>query len=247
MLFAVDIGNTTITCGLFRKNSLVRRFSFATRQADYYTSMKKGVGTSLPEKAIVSSVVPKASTRLHLALRYLQIPDITILGKDRVVPVPNRYRHPKQVGQDRLVNAYAAIKLYGSPAVVVDFGTAITFDVISAKSEYIGGMILPGIGISLSALAKETALLPKVKLGKPPAGMIGKTTEESILSGVIFGFAGLTDGLLIKLRKKLGPRTHLIGTGGNIDFIARYCNNLKIIDIDLTLKGLQLISDHPDL
>ncbi|MFH1397424.1 MAG: type III pantothenate kinase, partial [Candidatus Omnitrophota bacterium] len=156
-------------------------------------------------------------------------------------PIKNHYQFPEEVGQDRLVNAFAAIKLYGYPAIVVDFGTAITFDVISKKKEYLGGMILPGLETSLRSLAEKTALLPKIGLSAPPKNIIGKNTRDSMLSGVIFGFAILTDGLIKKLKQKLGKNTKVIGTGGNIKFILRHCQELKSIDINLTLKGLNLI------
>jgi len=241
MLLAVDIGNTSIACGLFKKDRLLRRFCIATRSADYFRALKKAIGSAAPEATIVSSVVPKATTRLVVALRYLHIPEIRILGKDCRVPIVNRYQYPKQVGQDRLVNAYAAIRLYGAPAVIIDFGTAITFDAVSAKGEYLGGLILPGLETSLRALNEKAALLPAIALAKPPNTLIARNTRASMLSGIVFGFSSLTSGLIKAFRSELGVSCKVIGTGGNIGFISPYCKGFQTIDPDLTLKGLQLI------
>jgi type III pantothenate kinase len=191
---------------------------------------------------IVSSVVPKATTRLELALRFLKVKNVHILGRDLAVPIKNLYQYPRQVGQDRLVNGYAAARLYGVPAIVVDFGTAITFDIISAQKEYLGGLILPGLETSLSALSEKAALLPKISLAKPPKGLIGRNTKDSMLCGIIFGFASLTDSVTQELKDELlGKNAQVIGTGGNIRFISQYCHNFDSIDQDLTLKGLNLI------
>ncbi len=193
------------------------------------------------EKVIVASVVPQATKKLEQALKRLKVKNTIILGKNLVVPIKNLYQFPQEVGQDRLINAFAAIKLYGYPAIVVDFGTAITFDVISEKKEYLGGMILPGLETSLRALAEKTALLPKIGLSAPPKNIIGKNTRDSMLSGVIFGFASLTDGVIKKLKQKLGKNIKVIGTGGDSKFILRHCQELSAVDINLTLKGLNLI------
>ena len=241
MDLTIDIGNTNITLGLFRNNKLIKRAASATKSRQYYIFLNKFFSQHKIDKVIVASVVPQATRKLELALKKLKAKPVLILGKNLIVPIKNRYQFPKQVGQDRLVNAFAAIKLYGSPAIVVDFGTAVTFDAISSKQEYLGGIILPGIETSLSALKEKTALLPKIKLSAPPKELIGKNTRNSMLSGVIFGFASLTDGLVKKIKRKLGRRTKVIGTGGNIKFISPHCQEFCAIDINLTLKGLNLI------
>jgi type III pantothenate kinase len=156
------------------------------------------------------------------------------------VPVENLYRCPRQAGQDRLVNAYAAIALYGTPLVVVDFGTAITFDVISKKGKYRGGMILPGLQASLDILAQRTALLPKVNLSSP-GEFIGRDSRNGMLSGIIYGYAGLTKELIRQIRQRIGKGALAIGTGGNINLMRRYCRIFDKIDRDLTLRGLYLI------
>jgi type III pantothenate kinase len=241
MNLTIDIGNTNLTLGLFKKNRLIKRLALATKSPDYYPFLKKLFSRYQIDKVIVASVVPKATRKLEVALKRLNASQVLILGKNLVVPIKNRYQFPKQVGQDRLVNAFAAIKLYGAPAIVVDFGTAITFDAISRKQEYLGGLILPGMETSLAALKEKTALLPKIKLSAAPQDLIGKNTRQSMLSGVIFGFASLTDGIVNKLKRKLGQNTKVIGTGGNIRFIRRHCQEFSATDIDLTLKGLNLI------
>ena len=239
MLLAVDIGNTNISFGVFKGNKLVKRSDIPTRK---YTigNLKKSLGRIALDDSIICSVVPAVSHRLKTDLRKLLNKQPYCLGEHVKVPIKNLYRNPKQVGADRLVNAFAGVKLYGAPLVVVDFGTAITFDVISKNKEYLGGLILPGLKISLDALAEETALLPRIKLEKPRE-FIGRDTRNSMLSGIIYGFATLVDNLTEKLKGRISRNTKVIGTGGNIELIKKYCNNIDKIDRDLTLKGLNLI------
>ncbi len=239
-LLAVDIGNTNINLGFFAGGILRKRFIFSSKKSDYRKLLGKIFKSCKIDKVIICSVVPETTRVFEKALLVFLKDKPIILGKNIKVPIINKYDFPRQVGQDRLVNAYAALCLYGHPAIVVDFGTAITFDVVSKKSEYLGGLILPGLGISLEGLTQKTALLPKVKI-RPPKGLIGKSTADSMLSGMVYGFALMTDGLINKLRAVLKNQPKIIGTGGNIDFIAKYCHEFKHIDKDLTLKGLNLI------
>jgi len=240
MLLAVDIGNTNISCGIFTGSRLVKRFSLPTKaKSNYQIKLKPYLSRNIDE-AIICSVVPDATKEIVRAIKSLTGQNPRVLGKNIKVPIKNLYAKPRQVGQDRLVNAYAAARLYGYPAVVVDFGTAVTFDIVSHKKEYLGGLILPGLNISLDALYARTALLPHVKLARPK-GLIGKDTKSSILSGMVYGFAALTDDLIGRMREKIGKNTKAIGTGGNISLIGPYCRKIQIIDQDLTLKGLQLL------
>lgn len=193
--------------------------------------------------SIVCSVVPAKTITLKKDLRRLLSRSPYIIGKEIRVPVKNLYRQPKQVGQDRLVNAFAAAVLYGAPCIIVDSGTAVTFDVISGRREYLGGLILPGISMSLDALYERTALLPRIKPGQPKE-FIGRDTKNSILSGIVYGFAGFTDALIAGIKKKTGGRAKVIGTGGHIELIRRYCRRLDIIDRYLTLKGLNLLYQY---
>ncbi len=242
MFLAVDIGNTNITLGIFKKKALVKRYSFPTEEKECFRRFKKIVGAHKIDRAIIASVVPAARSLLEKKLKQLSIKTL-VAGREIIVPVKNLYQYPEQVGQDRLVNAFAAIQLYGYPAIVVDFGTAITFDVISKNNEYLGGMILPGLRISLEALYEKTALLPKTRLKKPEA-LIGRDTKESMLSGIVYGFANLSDGLIRQLKSKLGGKVKVIGTGGNIKFIAKFCKEFDILDENLTLKGINLLRGH---
>lgn len=244
MLLAIDIGNTNISFGVFKGDKIVKRFNVP---AGYFSKkrLKKGLKGMHISGSIICSVVPKVTDILAGDLERLLSARPYIIGKDLKVPIKNLYRNPQQVGQDRLVNAYAVVKLYGLPAVVIDFGTAITFDAISRMGEYLGGLILPGLQLSLNALHERTALLPKVRLNKP-RDFIGKDTKNSMLCGIIYGFAGLSDDLSARIKLKIGRNAKVIGTGGNINLIKGYCRKLDIIDPDLTLKGLRLIYPFAD-
>ena len=240
MLLAVDIGNTNINLGLFKGNTLIKRFSIATQVKDYRPCLKRIFGRSRIDDAIISSVVPSAARKIEKDLDCLLGKKPLITGRDIKVPVKNLYTRPGQVGQDRLVNAYAGIVIYQPPLVLVDFGTAITFDAVSKNKEYLGGMILPGLAISLEVLNQKTALLPRIKLERPRQ-FIGRDTKNSILSGIIYGFASLADDLVKRIKNKIGRNAKVIGTGGNIGLIGRYCKNIDRINKDLTLLGLNFI------
>lgn len=243
MLLAIDIGNTNITYGIFMGSCLKKRFNIATREYSF-TKLRKAIGKSGIDDAIICSVVPLITNKIAKDLKKFLAKEPYIVGKDIKVPIKNLYRKPKEVGQDRLVNAYAAVTLYGAPLIAVDFGTAVTFDVVSRKYEYLGGMILPGLRISLEALSERTALLPKIKLENPKE-FIGRSTKNSMLSGIVYGFACLTDDLVLRIKEKIGDDAKVIGTGGNIDLIGKYCRKLDCVARDLTLVGLEKL--HNDL
>jgi len=226
-LLAIDVGNTNINFGIFCNLKLLKRM----------------LGKSCIENAVICSVVPHVTNTLAADLRKITGNKPLIIGKNLLLPIKNLYHKPKQVGQDRLVNAYAGTKLFGAPLIVVDFGTAITFDVISKNKTYLGGIILPGLKISLNALAEKTALLPRISLEKP-ADFIGRDTKNSMLSGIIYGFAALTDGLVKRIRRKISRKAKVIGTGGNIRLIHKYCKEINKVDPELTLKGLKLAYDY---
>lgn len=239
MLLAVDIGNTNITFGLFKGRRIIRTFNIPTNT---YTSnkLKTRLSKTTIKDTVICSVVPKVTDNLKRDLSILSGKKPYIIGKDILVPIKNLYHRPKQVGQDRLVNAYVAASLYGAPLIAIDFGTAITFDIISRKKEYMGGMILPGLKISLEALNQRTALLPKIKLEKPD-DFIGRDTKNSMLSGVVYGFGSLTDELIIRIRKIIGGNALAIVTGGNTELISKYCRRINKVDVNLTLKGLSML------
>jgi type III pantothenate kinase len=239
MLLAIDIGNTNISFGIFKGRVIIKRFDIPTK---HYSRkiLSRQLACARIGDTVICSVVPKATLILGKDLVKLLGRRPYIIGKDINVPIKNLYRQPRQVGSDRLVNAYTGVILYGSPLIVVDFGTAVTFDVISRNKSYLGGMILPGLQISLDALFQRAALLPKIRLNKPKE-FIGKDTKSSMTSGLIYGFACLTDNMAKRIKKKIGKGAKVIGTGGNIDLIARFCAQFDKIDRDLTLKGLNFI------
>ena len=245
MILAIDIGNTNITFGLFRGSRLLKKVQFATFSVSRYNyfarKLKKDwVGPGL-KAIIICSVVPKAEKALAKALAGSFDSRILILGKDVKVPIKNLYKNPKQVGQDRLVAAYAARALYGDkrPLVVIDFGTAVTFDVVSKKGAYLGGLIVPGMEMSLSALSEKAALLPKVEL-KRPSFILGKTTRDSMTSGAFYGYAAMCDGLINKLEKRFNQKFFVLATGGGAHLIAPLSSSIKKVDNNLVLRGMNL-------
>ncbi|MFA5114724.1 MAG: type III pantothenate kinase [Candidatus Omnitrophota bacterium] len=240
MLLAVDVGNTNITLGVFDKERILRRYSIPTYRRTYRRGLLPILRSYPIENAIISSVVPYATAILKKELFRQLGKKPLVLGLNIKVPITNRYRKRRQVGQDRLVNAYAVCEFYGPPAVVVDFGTAVTFDVVSRRGEYLGGMILPGLRMSLAALAEKTALLPDIKL-KRPKEFIGRDTAESILSGVVHGFAAMTRDMIRSIRGAIGNDAIAVFTGGDSALLAQYIKEAKRLDADLTIKGLNLI------
>lgn len=242
MLLTVDIGNTNISFGVFRDNLLVKKFDIPAAKYNYKI-LKNLLGKINLTGGIICSVVPKSAVILEKDLKsYLGI-KAYILGKNINVPIKNCYRKPRQAGQDRLVNAYAGMILFGAPLIVIDFGTAITFDIVSWQKEYLGGMILPGLSTSLQALSQKTALLPAINISKPEE-FIGRDTNSAMLSGIVYGFAALADGLVGKIRKEIGKNAQVIGTGGNVNLINKYCAKIDKIEQNLTIKGLNLIYNN---
>lgn len=240
MLLAIDVGNTNINLGIFKAGSLLKRYIIPTNSRDYGPYLRKIYATNKIKDAVICSVVSEATDRFSKSILRLGSKRPYIIGKDLKVAIKNLYKNKKQLGMDRLVNAYAAVRFYGAPLIIVDFGTAITFDVVSKKKEYLGGMILPGLGISLEALWQKTALLPRVKLGKPK-DFIGKDTKTGILSGLLYGFGSLTDDLSERIKKVIGRSAKVIITGGNTDLIKGFCRGIDAVNKDLTLKGINLI------
>jgi type III pantothenate kinase len=239
VLLAIDIGNTNICFGIFKSKKLIKRLSIPTKKYAI-RNLRNSLGKIAIDDSIICSVVPQVSHILKRDLKEMFGKRPYILSEDVKAPIKNLYRRPKQVGQDRLVNAYAGILLFGSPLIIVDFGTAITLDAVSKKGEYLGGLIVPGLGISLEALAEGAALLPKIRLEKPKE-FIGRDTGNSMLSGIVYGFAALTDELAERIKQKIGRSARVVGTGGNIHFIREYCRNIDKVEGDLTLKGLNLV------
>ncbi len=240
MLLAIDIGNTNITTAFFKGKKICHQFDLPVKKYSKTKFIKKIRNNQKISACVICSVVPKLTKIILQDLKSLTSKTTYIIGKDLVVPIKNHYRKPEQLGQDRLINAYAASQLYGSPCVVIDSGTALTFDIVSKRKEYLGGLILPGIKMSLGALGDNTALLPQLSLSTPKK-LIGIDTKSSMLSGVVFGAAALTKELINMIKRKTGKNTLVIGTGGNISLLKKY-SGIKIkIDKELTLKGINLI------
>ncbi|MFH0731318.1 MAG: type III pantothenate kinase [Candidatus Omnitrophota bacterium] len=243
MLLAIDIGNTTIYNGIFDKKVLKKTFGMPTYSNDLCSEYKAKLKPYFKniDSIIVTSVAPLVLKRVEKVIRKTINKSCAVIGRDVDSEVKNLYKDPRQVGSDRLVNARAAYELYGKECIVVDFGTAITIDIVNKKKQYLGGVIAPGPEISLWALSEKTALLPKVSIRKPK-GILGKDTKESMLIGVIYGFSSLCDGIVGKLKKRYCRNAKVVITGGFSKLIGPYCESADKIDPDLTLKGLAIIA-----
>ncbi len=249
MLLALDAGNTNITIGAFEGARLIGDWRLRTvhdQTADEWGILLRNVfalaslDIAAVDGIIISSVVPPLDSSLAaMAARYFHTEAMFVTPRTDTGLVI-RYDNPAEVGADRVVNAVAALHKYGGPCVVVDLGTAITFDAISANSEYLGGIICAGIGISIEALFSKTARLPLVDFGAP-AQLIGTNTVSSMRSGIYYGALGMIDGVLERLIAELGPKTTAIATGGQASLMAGGSRFLKGVDEHLTLEGLQLI------
>jgi type III pantothenate kinase len=249
MLLALDVGNTNVTIGVFQGKELGAHWRLRTvpdRTTDEWGILLRNLfALSALDCAgidgiIVASVVPPVDPTLaSMALEYFNT-DALFVTSETDTGLKILVDNPSEVGADRIVNGVAAYRLYGGPCVVVDFGTAITFDAVSAGAEYLGGLICAGIGISIEALFAKTARLPLVDF-REPRKLIGTNTVGSMQSGLYYGAIGMIDGILERMTGELGPQTRAIATGGQAGMIVRGSRYLKVIDDDLTLKGLQLI------
>ncbi len=241
MILTVDIGNTNTTLGFFKDNRLINRKDFPTGKiCSQKDKLKKLTKNYVIEDCIVCSVVPKVENKLNLILKSLLRKKPLIVGRDIKLPVKNKYKNPKEVGIDRLVNAFGGSLLYKNNLILIDFGTAVTFDVVTKKREYLGGLILPGLKLSLDALYEKTALLPKVRLSKPK-GLIGRTTKESILNGVVYGFSALTDDIVLRLAKNIKGKYSVVATGGSASLLKKYAKRIDYVEDNLTLKSIFLL------
>lgn len=249
MLLALDVGNTNIVVGVFEGENLVEHWRVRTdreRTADEHGLLMTHLlqYACLPPKEvhgiIISNVVPPMTDALQgMARRFFHVEPIFV-SHELDLGVPIRYHNPREVGADRLVNAVAAIHKYGVPAIVVDFGTATTLDVISPEGEYLGGCIMAGVGISAEALFRTAARLPRIEL-VAPEHVIGRTTVEAMQSGIMLGYAGAIDALVERIHKELGCKTTVIATGGLAERIAAETRTIQHVDPWLTLEGLRII------
>jgi type III pantothenate kinase len=252
MLLAVDIGNTHTVLGLFDGAILRKDFRIETRVGrteDELAAMLRGLfeleGLTLRDvtAAIVSSVVPPATAPVErLCTRHLRLAPV-IVGPGIKTGMPILYENPREVGADRIVNAVAAHARWPQGAIVVDFGTATTFDVVTPRGEYLGGVITPGLGISADALFRATAKLPRVEIARPKT-VIGRNTVASIQSGLVFGYAGMIDSLIQRIRSEIDFAPKIVSTGGLGAIVARESSTIEENDEMLTLDGLRILHER---
>ena len=251
MLLAVDVGNTQTVLGVFDGERLVEHWRVATeseRTGDELAALVvrllelRDLGLEDVTGLCLASAVP-ALTRAYqqLADDYAQAP-LLVVGPGTKTGIPILYDDPREVGPDRIVNAVAARERYGAPCIVVDFGTSTNFDIVSAGGEYVGGVLAPGVEVSMDALFARAARLVKVDFAPPPS-VIGKTTVGGLQSGLVYGFAGQVDGIVGRIRGELGDTAPVIATGGLADLIAPYSETIERVDPLLTLQGLRLVWD----
>lgn len=249
MLLAIDVGNTNIVIGVFEGEKLRATWRIATsmhRTSDEYAALllnlfpQQGIKPAAIKSAALCSVVPPLEPTFdRMCRRYFKVIPL-VVGTGIKTGVKIGLDNPREVGADRVVNAVAAQHLYGGPLIVIDLGTAITFDVVSREGEYLGGAIAPGMEIAAEALFTRTAKLPRVELEKPRRA-IGRNTVAAMQSGIFFGYVGLVEAIVAHLRQELGQEARTVATGGYAELIARETSTIEIINPDLTLVGLRLI------
>lgn len=249
MLLAIDIGNTNIVIGVFDGENLKATWRLGTdvhKLEDEYAallldllSMRGLVFADIDDAIISSSVPPLVTVFEELCRRYFEVASM-VVGPGIKTGVRISIENPREVGADRVVNVAAAHRLYGGPLIVIDFGTATTLDAVSEEGDYLGGAIAPGIVISSEALFEHAAKLPRVELVRPPKA-IGRNSVSAMQSGIIFGYVGLIEGLVARMRKELGSTAKVIATGGLADIIASETGVVDAVELDLTLVGLRLI------
>jgi type III pantothenate kinase len=249
MLLAIDVGNTNITFGVFDGNKLKATWRSATgvhRVSDEYASFiinmlrHREISNKEIKDAVLCGVVPPLVTTFdELFKNYFDVTPL-VVGAGVKTGIRICMDNPREVGADRVVNAVGAYKLYGGPAIVIDIGTAITFDTVSKEGDYLGGAIAPGIAIAMDALFNRTAALPRVDLTYPKKA-IGTNTVSAMQSGIFFGYVGLIEGVVAKIKEEMDGDAKVIATGGYADLLAEQTKAIQIVDRDITLVGLRYI------
>jgi type III pantothenate kinase len=252
MLLAIDLGNTNTVFGVYdTSDQLIMHWRLSTqreRTVDEYGILLRNlfslekIDAKKIRRIVIASVVPPLDPVLHeMAANYFSVEPVFVTYENAGIPV--LYENPREVGADRIVNAVAVLHKYGKPAIVVDFGTATTFDAITGQGEYQGGVIAPGIVISAEALYEHAAKLPRIEIQKPTA-VIGTSTVGSMQSGLFYGYVALVDGIITRMKKELGPDTRVVGTGGQAPLISKETKQIETVDPNLTLDGLQLVASR---
>ncbi len=244
MKLLIDIGNTNTSIATLEGGRIRKRYFIHTAKkqlkAEAFARLI-GIDRNRIDSAFVVSVVPVFLALIRKSLAKA-VPGISVkvVGINVKVPIRNRYKRPREVGQDRLVTAFAASGIYGAPVLVLDFGTAVTLDYVNEKSEYLGGLIFPGLRLSLQSLVRHTALLPEIEI-EATAGLIGRNTKDSMNKGLLMGYAAMCDGLIERFRKKYGRAFKVVATGGDARLISRYSRHIKTVSPNLILRGLKMM------
>jgi type III pantothenate kinase len=252
MLLVIDVGNTNTVIGVYENDVLKEDWRISTvreNTADEFNILARalfadrGIDLGLITRTVISSVVPSAVGILNaFCQRYLKLTPLWIEPSRVKKLMPILYANPNEVGADRIVNAVAAYDAYKSALIIIDFGTATTFDAITAKGEYLGGAICPGMMISSEALFRRASRLPRVEIFKAPEKVIGDDTIESIKSGIIYGNAAMVDGMVARMAKEMAATPKIVATGGLAPLIADVSHTIDVVDQSLTLNGLKIIS-----
>lgn len=252
MILVVDVGNTNIVLGIYKGKQLLHHWRISTNRSgtvdEYGITIHNlfqyaGISLQQIEGVAISSVVPPLMGLLEqLCAKYMNKTPL-IVGPGVKTGLNIRYENPREVGADRIVNSVAAIEKYGAPLIVVDFGTATTFDYIDEEASYIGGAIVPGIGISTEALYQRAAKLPRIELTKPKS-VVGRNSVSSMQAGIIFGYVGQVDGIVNRIKKEFNVSPKVIATGGLADLIFAESETIEVVDPMLTLEGLRLIYER---
>lgn len=249
-LLVVDVGNTNIVLGIYRGDQLVNSWRLATARErtfdEYGILARQLIGDELYdglEGAVIASVVPPLNTAMSAMIhKYFDV-DVLFVEPGVKTGIAIHVDNPQEVGADRIVNCVAAHAIYGGPSVIVDFGTATTFDIVTEDAQYIGGVIAPGLIISAEALFARAARLPRVDI-KQPAGVIGSNTVASMQSGLYFGYLGLVDGILARIRSDVPNVRKIVATGGLATLMGSNSAHIQEVDENLTLKGLKIVYDR---
>src|SRR5213592_23362 len=242
-LLAVDVGNTQTALGLFEGGELTRRWRLATEPQRTGDELGLFLGGLLDLASLEG--ISLASTVPALARSYEELAAgvgtrLLVLGPGTRTGIPIRYDDPREVGPDRIANAVAAVDRYGAPSIVVDFGTSTNFDVVSPEGEYVGGVLAPGVEVSMEALSARAARLFSIDFTEPPT-VIAKNTTAALQSGLVYGFAGQVDGIVEAIRGELGVDAQTVATGGLADLIVPHARTLERVDPFLTLEGVRLV------